>query len=65
MLLLIEQSNKNHDGVTRSDIQHGQHLLEYNTPEEDEEPDGDDVTAGKAVETKASCAQVSITTVIN
>ncbi|EFO22028.1 hypothetical protein LOAG_06459 [Loa loa] len=57
MLLLIEQpSTKQHD-ATGSDTRNGQHLLEYSTPEEDEEPDSGDVIAPTAVKKTVSCAQ--------
>uniref|UniRef100_A0A0R3RKT7 SSD domain-containing protein n=1 Tax=Elaeophora elaphi TaxID=1147741 RepID=A0A0R3RKT7_9BILA len=57
MLLLIEPPGTKHQDVTRSDTQRGQHLLEYNTPEEDEEPDSDDVAAPTTIGTVASCTQ--------
>ncbi|VIO93378.1 Patched protein homolog 1, putative [Brugia malayi] len=57
MLLLIEPPGTKHHNVTGSDTQHGQHLLEYSTPEEDEEPDCDDINPPTTVETVASCAQ--------
>ncbi|CAG9535046.1 unnamed protein product [Cercopithifilaria johnstoni] len=57
MLLLIEPPGSKHHGVTESVTQRGQHLLEYSTPEEDEELDNDDVTPSTAVGTIASYAQ--------
>lgn len=60
MLLLIEPPGTKHHDVTGSDAQRGQHLLEYSTPEEDEEPDSDDIAAPTSVGTVTSCAQVTI-----
>ncbi|VDM11086.1 unnamed protein product [Wuchereria bancrofti] len=57
MLLLIEPPGTKHHDVTGPNTQHGQHLLEYSTPEEDEEPDCDDLNPPTTVETVASCAQ--------
>ncbi|KAL3994010.1 Patched family protein [Acanthocheilonema viteae] len=57
MLLLIEPPGTKHHDVIGSDTQRAQHLLEYSTPEEDEEPDSDDVMAPTIVGTIASCAQ--------
>lgn len=58
MLLLIEQPGTKHHDVSGPDGQRRHHLLEYSTPEEDEEPDGDDVVAPTSVGTVSSCTQV-------
>ncbi|OZC11766.1 hypothetical protein X798_00946 [Onchocerca flexuosa] len=58
MLLLIEPpgTNKHHE-VTGSVTQSGQHLLEYTSPEDDEEPDNDNVIASTTVGIGAFCGQ--------
>ncbi|KAM3719701.1 Protein patched [Dirofilaria immitis] len=52
-----EPPGRKHHGTTGPDTQRGQHLLEYSTPEEDEELDSDDVIAPTSLRIGACCAQ--------